>query len=105
MTADGRALLRVRVTPRARGNALTVDADGVVRARLTAPPVEGAANRALIGLLADGLGLKRSALAVVRGAHGRDKLVAVSGCTDADLAARLARLAAADDVDKARHRG
>ena len=104
MSADERTLLRVRVTPRARGNALSVDAQGVVRVRLTAPPVEGAANRALIDLLAEGLGLKRAAFEVVHGARGRDKIVAVRGCTPADVADRLARLAAAADVDKARHR-
>ena len=98
-------MLRVRVTPRARTNALTVGADGVVRARLTAPPVEGAANRALVDLLAEGLGLKRAAFEVVQGVRGRDKLLAVRGCTDADLAARVARLAGDRDVDKTRHRG
>ncbi len=105
MTAGERLLLRVRVTPRARGNALTVDAEGTVRARLAAPPVEGAANRALIELLADGLGLKRASIELVRGARGRDKTIAVHGCTPADLADRLARLTAAGDVDKAKHRG
>jgi uncharacterized protein (TIGR00251 family) len=104
VTAGERLLLRVRVTPRARANALTVDAHGVVRARLTAPPVEGAANRALVEVLADGLGLKRASLEVVHGLHGRDKVVAVHGCTPADLANRVARLGGAD-VDKAKHRG
>jgi uncharacterized protein YggU (UPF0235/DUF167 family) len=94
-------VLRVRVTPRARGNALTVDATGVVRARLTAPPVEGAANRALVSLLAGALGLKRAAFEVVHGERGRDKLVAVHGCSEADLAARVARL----DIDKTEPRG
>lgn len=105
MTVEGRVLLKVRVTPRARTNALSLDDSGVLRVRLTAPPVEGAANRALIELLADGLGLKRAALEVLRGEHGRDKLVAVRGCSDAELAERLARVAAAADVDKAKRRG
>jgi hypothetical protein len=105
VTAEARVLLRVRVTPRARTNALAVDAAGGLRARLKAPPVEGAANRALIELLADQLALKRSALAVVQGARGRDKVVAVDGCSQADLNARLRGLPCAGDIDKAERRG
>jgi uncharacterized protein (TIGR00251 family) len=88
-------LLSVRVVPRAHANVLTRDATGTLRARLTAPPVDGAANRALIDLLARELGLKRSDLEVVGGARGRQKLVAVHGCSEAELAPRLAALGAA----------
>jgi uncharacterized protein len=97
-------VLRVRVLPRARTNALALDPSGTLRARLTAPPVEGAANRALLELLARELGLKRADFALVHGAHGRDKLVEVLGCTAEDLAVRLARLGTVD-VDKAGRRG
>ena len=104
MSSDRRVVLRVRVTPRARGDALVVDADGMLRVRLTAPPVDGAANRALLELLADRLELRRGDLEVARGSKGRDKLVAVRGCSEADLARRLAR-AGAPDVDKRGRRG
>jgi uncharacterized protein len=97
-------VLRVRVIPRARSNALTRDAAGTLRARLTAPPVEGAANRALVDLLARELGLKRGDLAVVHGERGRDKLIAVQGYSEAELRTRLSRLAA-PDVDNAGRRG
>jgi len=89
-------ILRVRVIPRARSNALTCDAAGTLRARLTAPPVEGAANRALIKLLASRLQLKRGDIEVVKGTHGRDKLVAIQGCSEAELALRLSALGASD---------
>ena len=89
-------VLRVRVIPRARSNALTRDGAGTLRARLTAPPVEGAANRALVELLARRLRLKRGDLEVVQGAHGRDKLVAVRGCSEAELDLRLGALGASD---------
>jgi uncharacterized protein (TIGR00251 family) len=78
-TTPASDVIRVRVIPRARANALTVDAAGTLRARLTAPPVEGAANRALLDLLARELGLKRGDLTLVRGERGRDKLVTVQG--------------------------
>jgi uncharacterized protein (TIGR00251 family) len=105
VTADGRVLLRVRVTPRARTNTLALDGDGILRVRLTAPPVEGAANRALVELLADGLGLKRGAFEVVQGKRGRDKVVAVRECSEAEMAVRLRGVAGTDDVDKAKRRG
>lgn len=97
-------VLRVRVVPRARANALGREADGRLRARLTAPPVEGAANRALLALLAKALGVRRGDLALLHGAHGRDKLVAVHGLGAAEVDRRVAALAGAD-VDKARRRG
>ena len=97
-------VLRVRVIPRARSNALTRDAAGSLRARLTAPPVEGAANRALVELLARRLRLKRGDLEVVQGARGRDKLVAVRGCSEAELALRL-RALGASDVDNTGYGG
>ena len=96
--------LRVRVVPRARVSALTRAAAGTLRARITAPPVDGAANRALIDLLADRLSLKRRDLTVVQGERGREKVVAVQGCSEAELALRIAALAPSD-VDKAGRRG
>lgn len=97
-------ILRVRVIPRARSNVLTRDPSGALRARLTAPPVDEAANRALVDLLARELGLRRADLAVVRGSHARDKAVAVRGCSQAELAERVRRLGPTD-VDNARPGG
>jgi len=97
-------VLQVRVIPRARAEALTRGDDGVLRARLTAPPVEGAANRALIDLLARMLGVKRGDLELVHGARGREKRVAVHGVSADDLEIRLAALDRTD-VDNARCRG
>jgi uncharacterized protein len=104
VTTQPPVTLRVRVIPRARANALTVDAAGTLRARLTAPPVEGAANRALLDLLARALGVKRGDLTLVRGERGRDKLVTVQGSSALGLEARI-RLLAADDVDNTGRRG
>jgi len=104
MTAATRVRLRVRVVPRARRDALARDERGDLRAHLTAPPVDGAANRALIALLADRLRLPKSAFVVERGERGRDKVVAVEGETPESLAARLASTLASR-VDKANRRG
>lgn len=81
-------ILTVRVTPRAARNAITTDASRLL-VRLTAPPVDGAANGALLALLAERLRLPRRALTIVRGAASREKLVAVRGLSAAECWARL----------------
>ena len=55
--------------------------DGVLRARVGAPAVEGAANNALIRLIADTLGVARRDVRIVAGATSRQKLVVVDGVT------------------------
>ena len=62
--------------------------DGVLRARVAAPPIEGAANQALLRLLADELGVARRSVRLVAGAAGRQKLVVVEGMTPDDVLAR-----------------
>ncbi len=83
-------MLRVRVQPRASRHAIVGWAGDVLRVAVTAPPVDGAANDALRRLLAASLGVAPSAISVVRGARGRDKVVRIGGVTDADVRARLA---------------
>ena len=57
--------------------------DGILRARVAAPAVDGAANQALLRLLADVLGVPRRDVRLVAGATGRTKLVAVDGAVAA----------------------
>jgi len=81
--------LTVRLTPRADRDAVALDDDGVIRARVTAPPVDGQANAALVKLLAKALGVPKSRVSIVRGASGRDKVVRVDGLSTADAHALL----------------
>ena len=62
--------------------------DGVLRAHVAAPPIEGAANQALLRLIADELGIARRSVRLVAGAAGRQKLIVVEGVTGEDLVAR-----------------
>ena len=62
--------------------------DGVLRVRVTAPPIEGAANQALLRLLADELGVARRDVRLVAGAAGRQKLVVIDGVGSDVVAAR-----------------
>ncbi|MEW6224033.1 MAG: DUF167 domain-containing protein [Chloroflexota bacterium] len=69
----------VRLTPRGGSDRVDGVIDGVLRARVTAPPVEGAANQALLRLIATELDVPRRDVRLVAGASGRTKLVAVDG--------------------------
>jgi uncharacterized protein (TIGR00251 family) len=72
------AALAVRLTPRASKNEIVeILSDGTVKVHVTAPPVEGQANEALLQFLGQVLGVPRSRLDVVAGATGRDKLISV----------------------------
>ncbi len=73
-------LITVRVIPRSSKNVLEWE-HGTLKARLTAPPVDGAANVALIGLLAERLAVPRRTISIVRGETSRQKTIEVAGLT------------------------
>lgn len=78
---NGEVWLGLRVQPKASRNRLSVEPDGRIKASITAPPADGAANAALCELIADGLDVAKSAVRVVRGEKSRDKVVAIQGVT------------------------
>lgn len=79
----------VRVIPGTSKNEVAGVQEGALKVRLTAPPVEGKANRACIDFLADLLGLRRSSLAIVAGEKSRKKTVTVAGLDRRELETRL----------------
>jgi uncharacterized protein (TIGR00251 family) len=86
--ADG-CTLAVRVHPGARKNGVTgVHADAL-KIALTAPPVDGKANEALIAFLAEALRLPRARIAIVAGITSRAKTVRITGKSAAEVAAAL----------------
>ena len=87
-TAGG-VRLRVRVQPKASRNALRIEPDGRICVVLTAPPVEGAANKALVAFLAKRLGLPKGAVRLAHGARSRDKVVALDGVSAEAVRQRL----------------
>ncbi|HEX6081500.1 MAG TPA: DUF167 domain-containing protein [Methylomirabilota bacterium] len=88
-SSDG-LLLRVRVQPRASRNEVVGWQDDALRVRVTAPPADGLANRAVTDLLARALRLPASQIALVRGAASRDKLFRVARLSPSDVRLRLA---------------
>jgi uncharacterized protein YggU (UPF0235/DUF167 family) len=78
----------VRLTPRGGANRVDGVAEGVLRARVAAPAVDGAANQALVRLLADELDVPQRNVRLVAGAAARTKVVAVDGLLAEHLLAR-----------------
>jgi uncharacterized protein len=78
----------VRLTPRSAVERVDDVVDGVLKVKVMAPAVEGAANNALIRLLADELGIARRDVRIVAGAASRQKLVVVDGVDPDEVVAR-----------------
>ena len=87
--AKGGIAFAVRVIPRAGRTAVAGLRGDALLVRLAAAPVDGAANDALIGLLATVLDRPRRDVTLVSGHSSRDKRVAIAGLTEAELSARL----------------
>jgi len=80
-----------RVTPRASRNAIEGIREGRLVIRVTAPPVDAAANVAVIALLSETLGLAKRQIILVAGERSRTKSIVVTGLTDTQLRERLGR--------------
>lgn len=83
----------VHVQPRASKNELCGVVNDAVRLRLTSPPVEDAANKLCVTFLAGLLGVAKSNVSIVAGAHSRHKTVRARGVTARELLELLARVA------------
>jgi uncharacterized protein (TIGR00251 family) len=76
---DGGIYLKVKVQPRASRNAIQGQHGDELKISITAPPVDSAANEAVVEFLADQLNVTRSAVRLVRGGTSRHKMIFVSG--------------------------
>lgn len=97
-SGDGALRLTVRVTPRGGRDALdgvAMDADGrpYLKLRVSAPPSDGAANKAVTALLAKALGAPKSAVTVVSGHSARVKQIEIASAAAADRETLEKRLA------------
>jgi hypothetical protein len=79
-TATG-VMVAVRVIPRAAKPGIAGTRDGALLVRLSAPPVEGAANAELIKVIAEAAGVPRRSVSIVAGDRNRSKRVAIAGIT------------------------
>ena len=76
--------LSIRIQPRASKNEIVTMESGGLKIRLTAPPVDGAANEALVKFLADTLSIPKSHIEIVSGHTSREKIVRINGINDAE---------------------
>jgi hypothetical protein len=79
----------VKVHPRARKNAITGTVGDALKLALTAPPVEGKANHAVIEFFADLFAIPRSSVTIASGETSRNKIVRVSGPSRTTVEQRL----------------
>ena len=79
------AVIRVKVLPRYSKTEIAGKADGVYRIKLTAPPVDGKANKALINFLAKKTGLPKRNFQIVSGEHSRNKIIRIHRVTSEDV--------------------
>ncbi|MBK5232679.1 MAG: DUF167 domain-containing protein [Thermoleophilia bacterium] len=70
--------IKVRLQPRASSNEIVGERGGAIVVRVTAPPVDGKANAALVKLVAKKLGVAKSKVKIVQGETSRDKLLEVN---------------------------
>jgi uncharacterized protein len=89
--SDG-VLLSVKLQPRASRNEIGEALGNELRIKVTAPPVDAAANEALIRLLAEQLDLPRGKIELVRGHTSRHKTIKLYGFKAEEVAGRLQRL-------------
>jgi uncharacterized protein (TIGR00251 family) len=84
-TTGSNATVAIRLQPRARRNEIVGWRHGALVVKVSAPPVDGKANRALCTLIAKTVGVPSSAVSVVRGAAVREKILRVEGLDRAEL--------------------
>ena len=88
-TGGVQADIAVRLTPRSSRDEILGLENGVYRVKLTAPPVDGKANKALIAFLSKTLRVPKRAITIVSGGKSRDKTLSIEGMSAGDVETAL----------------
>lgn len=78
-------IIQVKVVPRASREEISVEEDGVYKVKLTAPALEGKANKALVGLLSKRLHISKSRVEILSGEHSRTKKISIDSMAPDDI--------------------
>ena len=89
--SDGSVVLAVKVQPRAPKNEICEVIGNELKIKIAAPPVDSAANEALVRFIAETLGCARNAVRLVRGATSRHKALAITGVAMQRIVERVPR--------------
>jgi uncharacterized protein (TIGR00251 family) len=84
------ATFHIRVHPRGKKNAINGEVGDALKVALTAPPVDGRANEAVIAFFAEFLNVPRSSVTIAAGQTSRNKVIRIAGITAAQVEQRLA---------------
>jgi uncharacterized protein len=90
---DGRLVFKVQVVPRSSRSEVAGEHNGSLRMRVASPPVDGAANKELVRVLAKAFNVSRSAVSIVSGHNSRLKQVSVEGVSSSALSVLLSGIA------------
>jgi hypothetical protein len=84
-------LLKVHLQPKASRNEIVGPYRDGIKVKVTAPPIEGKANEALIRFLAKELGISMSSIEILKGLHSREKTLRISGTLDQKLVKKISK--------------
>jgi uncharacterized protein (TIGR00251 family) len=82
--------LAIKVTPNAGRNEVTGFKEDVLHVRIAAPPDKGKANKELADFLSERLGIKKSAISIIKGPNSRNKVIAIAGISREEIIKRVA---------------
>ena len=82
-------MFRIRIIPNSRIDRVVGEHNGAIKIKLRAPAVEGKANSALIGFLADELNISQRTIVPEHGQKSREKLIRIDGLTEEEVRRRL----------------
>jgi len=88
----GGVRLEVKVQPRSAKNQVCGEVEGCLKLKITAPPVDGEANQALVKFLAGWLKVPRQDIVILRGESSHRKLIEIRGVSEEELRSRLESL-------------
>jgi uncharacterized protein (TIGR00251 family) len=77
--------LAVKVTPNAGRNEINGYKDGVLQIKVSAAPEKGKANKALVDLLSERLGIRKTSIAIIKGETSRNKVILIDRISSEDL--------------------
>jgi len=89
---DKRARIAVQVQPNSRKNEIASFEDGVLKVKISAPPVKGKANRELIEFLSDILNISKGSIIIEKGLTSKRKGIVIEGLTQDEVSNRLSSL-------------
>lgn len=89
---DNGIRIEIKAQPRSSRNQIAGEQDGVLKVKLTAPPVEGEANQALIDFLARSLKLPRKNIVLLRGETARNKLIEIKGISREEFLLKINKI-------------